>query len=778
MIGVSDWRIGAAALAVFFGAVGTSSGQNPEPFRAHAMFGDHMVLQRDKPARIWGVGPAGGRVEATLDGRSAAGDVDEAGRWTLELPARPAGGPYQLKLVLREGEGGEPIADKTYEDVMVGDVWLVSGQSNAAFGVRGTTAAKEALKAADIPRLRLNGGKGWARSDAGAAQRFSAVGWYFGEELSKAMPETPIGLISRCWGGKAVASFLSPEALDADPVLRERFVEPWRRYEKIQPHLRTMLEMTPRRHRPLASVPRGGGALSKVYRDRLGEVFPYTLKGALWYQGESDAWGFPIASVYERGLRVLIEEWRERAHAPDLPVVIFQLPHYAPDLAPRPKDPAPWSLVQEAQARIAADTRNVGLAVGIDTGGDDIHPPTKRFFARRAAATARGMVYGHAVPYHGPTFREMTVEGDVATIHFDHAEGLADAGAMDDPPTSIKPPKSRHLGFCLAGADRVFYWADEARIEGRTVVLRSEHVAEPVAARYAFWEAGPWSLVNGAGLPAGPFRTDDWSWDLLDDLPRDAWPRRLAAVAASRAPTIDGKLDEAVWRRGPEGAGPPKVASGFRKTHALGGAPAPTRVRVAHDENALYIAFDCRLPSGRPPKAEAARDDDRAIWADDVVEVVVDADGDGRSYHRVAVNPKGIVYDEAGYAGDTVDELPLLMSALKMTRKSEVRWSSRAEVRSVVRDDAEGQGGRWTVEMKLPLASLEIGGDDRVRRMGVQFVRSFADVHASYEWTPTGRDRSTGAMMPPSSRGGYAAFHAPSRLGELVFEPSPTPAAD
>lgn len=726
-------------------------------FSVAEIFGDHMVLQRDKPIRIWGHGPAGEEVAVRVgdaDGKTA---VAEDGAWRLDLPALPAGGPHRMTVSL---SGAEEI---TFEDVLVGEVWFVSGQSNAAMAVRGTEMKEWAKENADIPRLRLNKrGEGWKASNAETAEHFSAVGWYFAHEMTRHLPDVPIGMIQRAQGGTPIRAYMSPEIIGSDPVMRERLHKPWEHYRKIQPHCQAILELTPKEHRPAEEYPPVEKAgPSGCYVWAVDPVAPYSIAGAMWYQGESDAWGFSPADLYEDELRALVADWRTKWEEPELPMVVIQLPNYDPTPLERPDDPDPWVVVQEAQARIAAEDPHVGLAVSIDTGGDDIHPRKKRHTGVRVANTARAMVYGHDVAHQGPTFREMTVKDGTITIHFDHAEGLAPGWAFgDEAPTAVTPPETDHLGFAVAGADRVFHWA-KARIEGQAVVLTCDAVAEPAAVRYAFWNHAPWSLVNGAGLPAPSFRTDDWHWDVNRALPEDAWPRRMTARRAETLPTVDGTPPTDLWN---DGAG---TASDFSRVHALAEAPAPTRAAVRWNDESIYIALDCQSPAGHTLAANAKKHDDKDLFAGDLVEVVIDANGDGEHYHRIAVNPDAAVYEAAGYLSKSVYDMPVFMGMLVFSRYNRAGWDGAYEVAAARRDG--GGTADWSVELAIPWKTLGRGAPEPGAEIGIQFVRSLADTVVSYEWTPTGRERSTGAMMPPRLRNGFNEFYAPTRLGRLIL---------
>jgi hypothetical protein len=334
------------------------------------------------------------------------------------------------------------------------------------------------------------------------------------------------------------------------------------------------------------------------------------------------------------------------------------------------------------------------------------------------------------------------------------------------------PPGVDHLGFALAGADRVFHWADEAQIQGQSVLLSSQAVPEPVAVRYAHWQSAPWSLINDAGLPAPPFRSDDWHWDLLADLPEEAWPRQAVAVRSAEPGPVDARPDKPVWRQlqaepEPSPIGP-TVLSGLKRAHALAPAPAWTRACLRWDDESLYAAILCQNPPGHVVRAQAQADRPEELFKDDYVELLVDAQGQGKLYHRLAVNPAGTLWDAEAYAGDTIDRLPVMMGALKVARRRDPGWQSQAIVAAAV----EADGSQWRAELTIPWKSLAVKAPPRDHPIGVQLVRGMADPAVCYEWTPTGRDRSTGAMMPPRLMGGVILFHSPQRFGRVKLVPA------
>jgi hypothetical protein len=329
----------------------------------------------------------------------------------------------------------------------------------------------------------------------------------------------------------------------------------------------------------------------------------------------------------------------------------------------------------------------------------------------------------------------MLVEDGGVRLVFDHAAG--GLVTVEDGPAT---------GFALAGEDRVFFRA-EARVEGDAVLLRSARVPQPAAARYLFYDGAPASLFNAAGLPALPFRTDDWPWDI--PAPEE---RRAGCARTEAAPVLDGIPEAAAW--------PELPATGFTRVHSYRPAARKTRVRVGWDDVNLYVCFQC---AGMP----AGDIDDKvtdAFWRQDYVELLVDPALDRRNYLRFAVNPAGALFSAQAYNDAWGDEDLLCQDWLGGKRWIDKAWDGGARAAAV-----RGAHG-WSVELAVPWASMAGGAPRPGREIGVQFMRYDAAGDEYSEWAVTGRDRNTGAMMPPAAMGGFTMYHAPSRFGTLTLE--------
>ncbi len=442
-----------------------------------AVFGDGMVLQRDAPVSVWGWATYPGTVRVSVGGEEVAARVEEEGSWTAVLPPMGAGGPHTLTV-----SGAEST---TFSDVLFGEVWIASGQSNMEWPLARTADSVNAAKAADYPGIRLFTvaratsdvpltdveTDGWSAVTPESVLGFSAVAYYFGRHLHDELG-VPVGLIDNAWGGTPAESWTSAQKLASMPELGVD-VE----------NVRAIAED---RGAP-QWVP------SSLFNGMLSPVIPYTIRGAIWYQGESNA---DRAYSYRALFSGMIEDWRAHWGIGDFPFLFVQLANFL-ERQDEPSEAETWPELREAQS-MALALPNTGQAVIIDIGeADDIHPRNKLDVGVRLALAARHVAYGEDLVYSGPVYAGMAVDGSEARIRFDHVGGglVAWDGILE--------------GFAIAGEDQVFVWAD-GRIDGDEIVLKSPSVAAPVAVRYAWANNPVISLYNAEGLPASPFRTDDW----------------------------------------------------------------------------------------------------------------------------------------------------------------------------------------------------------------------------------------------------------------------------
>src|SRR5437667_4147781 len=474
-----------------------------------AVLSDRMVLQQGSPVRIWGWADPGEAVTVSFLGQKPSATAGADGKWKVYLKPLAAGGPYKMAV-----SGQNTIELK---DILVGEVWIGSGQSNMGVTVARAANPEQEIANANYSQIRLFKVKltvasepvedvqgSWQFCDSEGVRNFSAIGYFFSRELHQAR-SVPVGFIETDGGGTPGEAWPSRPALEAEPALKSVFTE-WDQilanYPAAKERFDQQLEAWTAAGKPASARPRepaGPGhqyTPSGLYNAMIAPITGYAMRGVLWYQGEHNA-NKGHAYVYRRLLQTLIEDWRRAWGEGSFPFLVVQLANYetGPESA--------WPVLRESQVK-ALDLAATGLAVTIDIGeSQDIHPKNKQEVGRRLALAARAIAYKENLEYSGPMFRQISSEGSRLRAWFDHAgSGLASRG---DPRGG-----GSLTGFTIAGQDRRFVPA-EALIDGATVVVSSPDVKDPVAVRYA-WAGDPVSnLVNKEGLPASPFRSDEWT---------------------------------------------------------------------------------------------------------------------------------------------------------------------------------------------------------------------------------------------------------------------------
>ena len=470
-----------------------------------AVLGEHMVVQRNLPFRVWGQAAPGETVTASFRGESRSAVADDLGRWTLFLPPSAAGGPHALTV----------SASNTIrlDDVWTGDVWLAAGQSNMEWTLDRALGAAAEIPQANQPQIRFLRATrktssfpltdvatdGWKVCSPETAPKVSAVAWFFARHLREHHP-VPIGLIDASWGGTPLAAFTPLPTIAGDPALLPA-LRHWSRMAEARTTTLLDIEKEKREIEAAAARARAAGqeppslrwrpdfeawAPAAIYNAMVAPVTPFAIRGVIWYQGESDA-SPERAPVYARLFSSMIRDWRRAWGVGEFPFLFVQLANWTagPGNA--------WPELRDAQ-RQALALANTGMAVTIDVGHPtDIHPRDKKTVGTRLGLAARALAYGETLAYSGPLFRQAAPEGTALRVFFDHAEGLATRGGPV-------------VGFEVAGADGRYVPA-EARIEGSTVVVSSASVAAPRSVRYGWADNPPVSLYNAAGLPASPFRS-------------------------------------------------------------------------------------------------------------------------------------------------------------------------------------------------------------------------------------------------------------------------------
>ncbi|MEA2736202.1 MAG: sialate O-acetylesterase [Humisphaera sp.] len=459
-----------------------------------AMFSDHMVLQREMEVPVWGKATPGQTVTVEYAGKKVEATADEKGDWATKLPPLKVGNATSLTIT-----GQTPQKPIVFTDVLVGDVWVCSGQSNMQFELKRANNGEAETAKAKFPNMRFfqvarktsltptkeMDGK-WDVCTPESAGGFSAVAYFFGRELLAKQPEIPIGLIHNSWGGMPVESFMSEEAVKANPDFKPLLDRKARAATEV-------VKGPAGKERP-ENAPQWA---SNIYNKMVYPLLPYAIKGAIWYQGESNA---GRAEQYRKLFPAMIRDWRAQWKQGDFPFLFVQLANYG-NGKPRAEQPgdSTWAELREAQTMTLAAVPKTGMAVIVDVGDNkDIHPKNKQDVGKRLAIAAQKVAYNKDdAEFSGPIYREMQIDGDKVRIKLDHAKGLKtkDSGAVK--------------GFQIAGEDKKFAWAD-AKIDGEDVVVSSDSIKKPAAVRYGWADDPAVSLYNAADLPASPFRTDDW----------------------------------------------------------------------------------------------------------------------------------------------------------------------------------------------------------------------------------------------------------------------------
>ena len=546
---MTRFRLAALAAALLLAAPAVAD------VKPHALFSDHMVFQRNTPLPVWGTAEPGEEVYVHLelktpDGKREEGQsvkADKEGKWMARLAAFPAGTDGVLTV---RGQDRRPAPKEKkgpnaveFRDVAVGEVWVASGQSNMEWSLAMTPkgGGPEAIKSSANPNLRVftvpkyavpapqagfnpkppnDKFSRWLPSAPENAPMFSAVAYYFGRDLQKAL-QVPVGIIHTSWGGTPAQAWTSAEVLDADPALKYYVEELAKRKQNWNPNQareqheaalvrwKAAAEEAKAAGKPAPQQPRmpaepgtGSQDPTTLYNGMIAPLLPYAIKGAIWYQGESNA-GKPIE--YRTLYAAMISDWRKRWGS-DFPFYCVQL---APFNAGNPSGEN-WAFLREAQSIASEKVKNAGVAVITDAGDlGDIHPQHKEPAGARLAYLALANTYGQKIESSGPKYKTMKIEGNKVVLSFDHVGGGLALGQFAMAGAENVGKDGKLVGFTVAGEDKGFHPAT-AVIEGDTIVVTSDKVSQPVAVRYGWMNFPVCNLFNKAGLPASPFRTDDW----------------------------------------------------------------------------------------------------------------------------------------------------------------------------------------------------------------------------------------------------------------------------
>jgi len=461
------------------------------------VIGSGMVLQSDLPVPVWGWADVGEKVSVSFAGQTKMAKAGNDGKWMVKLdPLKASNKSTSLTI-----SGNNKIS---LDNVLVGEVWICSGQSNMEWAIRSSMNAKEEIAASDHPNIRLFNVPGhttspvpnekaarpgsWQVCSPKTSSGFSAVGYYFGRRLQKEL-EVPVGLIGSNWGGTRIEPWTTLEGFESVPEL-----------SKIANQVKNYK----------ADTRVGGGSPAAIYNSMVHPLTPFAMRGGIWYQGESNG-GEGVTYYHKK--HALVNGWRKAFQNKDLGFYWVQLANFRqPNKNPAGGDG--WAKIREAQTK-ALDIPHTGMAVAIDLADahnpNDIHPRNKQDVGGRLAQWALHQTYGkkNLVPT-GPLYKSHKIKGNAVHLSFDHVgKGLMVGKKTKLEPTAeVKGGKLEH--FAIAGEDKKWFWG-EATIDGDTVVVKSSDVPKPVAVRYGFtMNPAKANLYNKDGIPASPFRTDLW----------------------------------------------------------------------------------------------------------------------------------------------------------------------------------------------------------------------------------------------------------------------------
>lgn len=478
--------------------------------KLHRLFNDDMILQRAVDTTLFGTADVGERVTVTAAGKEASTTADATGRWVVKLDTTAA--PKDAFEVVVQGTNR-----RTLRNVLAGDVYLCSGQSNMQMTLSQTERGKEEAATVNFPQIRQFdvpplssetpvaelSGWGWSTCTTERAGGFYAVPYYFAKKIH-ADVGVPVGLVCSKWSGSVIAAWIRKGAIEAEPAMApalkryaaalDVFPAEKPKYDAAQAE---WLKNGKKGDAPRAPLgPGHHNAPGGLYNGMIAPLMPLKIKGVLWYQGEQNVWegGAP---EYRGALPALITDWRKQWGQGDIPFLIVQLPNFGPRVTEPTR--SRWAELREAQAS-ALSLLNTAMAVTIDVGeADNVHPKNKKDVGERLALAALSTIYGKAIESHGPRFERVAFNASVASVHLSNAAGLSCKSG------------SAPTGFTIAGEDKRFHAAEASIGPDGLVTLSNASVPRPIAVRYAWADTPDCNLVNAAGLPAQPFRSDDWT---------------------------------------------------------------------------------------------------------------------------------------------------------------------------------------------------------------------------------------------------------------------------
>ncbi|TWT89359.1 sialate O-acetylesterase [Neorhodopirellula pilleata] len=466
------------------------------------IFSNSMVLQRDHSNKIWGKGEPGESITVTIDSQKHSTSADDAGQWSVSLDPMEVGEPKELVV-----QGKNEIR---LTDVLVGEVWICSGQSNMQWSVSASNNFALEQAAAGHPNIRMinfpqvgtqdpiwsHNDRKWMVCSPQTVGGFSAVGYFFARQLNQTL-NVPIGMINNAWGGSACEAWINRDTLAADEQFKP-LMERWSNSESRFADLSAKTdrnENEEKEFKNLGNQMRGNSRPGNIYNGVLKSHLGYGIRGAIWYQGESNA---GRAYQYRELFPLMIDSWRKEWGQGDFPFYWVQLADFMGEKS-EPAESA-WAELREAQTMTMEKLPHTGQAVIIDIGeGKDIHPRNKVDVGMRLARWALANEYGLSIPFRSPQYKSMEVTGNKVVLSFDHIGN------------GWRPFDVNELrGFTIAGEDHQFVNAKATALPDGRVEVSADAVQSPAAVRYGWADNPIVNLYNKDDLPLTPFRTDDW----------------------------------------------------------------------------------------------------------------------------------------------------------------------------------------------------------------------------------------------------------------------------
>ena len=465
------------------------------------IFGNHMVLQQGQKNKVWGKADAGEKVKVSIGSQTHEATAAADGSWSVMLDPLPVGGPHTLA-----------VNNLKFDDVLVGEVWICSGQSNMQWSINASNDPDLERLSAKFPKIRMinfpqigtqeaiwsHPDRQWQVCTPETIGNWSAVGYFFARQLHQTL-DVPVGMINNAWGGSACEAWINRGTLASDQRFKP-MMDRWAGMEQTFADLKAKgNDLNEDQKKQLAGLggPMGGNSRpGNIYNGVLKSHLGYGIRGAIWYQGESNA---SRAYQYRDLFPLMIKNWRDEWGQGDFPFYWVQLADFTNE--PAGPGESDWAELREAQTMTMSKLPKTGEAVIIDIGeGKDIHPKNKFDVGRRLARWALAKDYGVNIPFHSPQYKAMTKEGNKIVLSFDYVDG----GWR---PFDVPQPR----GFSICGEDKKWVYANATVRPDNQIEVSATEVPNPIAVRYG-WANNPIvNMFNGAGLPLTPFRTDDFA---------------------------------------------------------------------------------------------------------------------------------------------------------------------------------------------------------------------------------------------------------------------------